>query len=93
MNNTQKQEYIGYKKYTRKELLPKTEEANKELRNILLEGDYYSQSPWLICISWYPSSIIALDISKLESQMTRGSNFMVDTRRLDEYKKKTASKR
>jgi hypothetical protein len=61
MNNTQKQEYIGYKKYTWKELVLKTREANKELRNKLLEGDYYSQSPWLICISGYPSIIIAVE--------------------------------
>jgi hypothetical protein len=61
MNSIQKQEYIGYKTYAQKELVQKTEKIKKELRNTLLDGDYYSQSPYLICISWYPSSIIAVE--------------------------------
>jgi len=59
MNNIQKQEYIGYKTHTRKELV-KTEETNKELK-ILRDDDYYLQSTRLICISVSPSGIIAVE--------------------------------
>jgi hypothetical protein len=92
MNNIQKQEYIGYKTNTWKELVQKTEDADKELQNILLEGHYYLQSTRLICINVHSSGIIAIEHKEVGITNDKRLKFYGKYSQVRRIQKKTASK-